>query len=277
MPIKHIHGSIFQKDVPNDSEKLMMQIIDCMNAHQRSQDKKKAAYSELDTQEVAKILVSMNTEVTIGNVLSCHSSAENEVAEGDRAVRDRSEEKDLVDYRAEGERAKVDDIKEDFIVEGRVEEKIAKEQDVKEMKAEDVDEAVNVRINEEVVEETNVDDVVVKEKRAEEDERVKFDVVEEIVKEVDDDYCVSSNDPDHPLSDNITGLLFALNCQMPCVTHNIFSSVEKKRCSHGWTDIDLKHTGQYVNFPSFFFHCGYFQKDSNKVVVTAQLFASPNG
>jgi hypothetical protein len=120
----YFHGRIFQKDVPNDSEKLMTKIIDCMNAHQRAQVKKKAACSELDKQEIAKFMASMNTGVTIGDTLSSHFSAENEEAKGDRAMRKRSKEIDLVvDYRADDERAKVDDVKEDFVMEARVEEK----------------------------------------------------------------------------------------------------------------------------------------------------------
>ena len=35
--------------------------------------------------------------------------------------------------------------------------------------------------------------------------------------------------------------------------------------------------GEYVIFPSSFFHRGYFEPGSTKVVVTAQLFASSNG
>ncbi len=48
------HGRLFQKDIPNDLEKLMMQIIDCMNAHQGAQEKKK--YHQV----AVKILATMN-------------------------------------------------------------------------------------------------------------------------------------------------------------------------------------------------------------------------
>ncbi len=106
------HGHLFWKDAPNDSEKLMMWIIDCMNAHERAQDKKK-------DQEAAKILVSMNRGVTIGNTLICHSVAENEEARGERAMWERSKGKDLDDYRAEDERAEVDKVKEDFVIKGK--------------------------------------------------------------------------------------------------------------------------------------------------------------
>jgi hypothetical protein len=96
-----------------------MQIIDCMNAHERAQDKKK-------DQEAAKILVSMNRAATIVDVLICHSAAKNEEAKGERALRERSKEKDLDDYRAGDERAKVDEVEDDFVVERKDKEKKAR-------------------------------------------------------------------------------------------------------------------------------------------------------
>ena len=77
-------------------------------------------------------------------------------------------------------------------------------------------------------------------------------------------------------SDCLTGVCFGPNCVERCFTHNIFCTTEDKRCNHKWTTIDIK-TGEYIVFPSLFFHRDYFEKDSTKVVVTAQLFASSNG
>ena len=41
--------------------------------------------------------------------------------------------------------------------------------------------------------------------------------------------------------------------------------------------MDLSRTGEYVSFPSSFFHRGYLKMNSNMIVVTAQLFALDNG
>ena len=75
----------------------------------------------------------------------------------------------------------------------------------------------------------------------------------------------------------ITGICFGPNCVEWCFTHNIFCTAEEKKCNHQWTTIDINRTGEYVIFPSSFFHRGYFESGSTKVVVTAQLFASSNG
>jgi hypothetical protein len=77
-------------------------------------------------------------------------------------------------------------------------------------------------------------------------------------------------------SDCSTGICFCPNCVEQCFTHNIFCTTEDKRCNHEWTTINIK-TGEYIVFLSLFFHQGYFEKDSTKVVVTVQLFASSNG
>ncbi len=74
----------------------------------------------------------------------------------------------------------------------------------------------------------------------------------------------------------LTGICFGPNCVERCFTHNISCTAEEKKCNHQWTTIDI-NTGEYVAFPSSFSHRGYFQADSTKVVVTAQLFASSNG
>ncbi len=76
---------------------------------------------------------------------------------------------------------------------------------------------------------------------------------------------------------NLTRISFGLNCIGSCFTHCIFASLLDKRCDHVWGEINLSEVGDYVVFPSSFFHRGYFPRDSKNVVVTAQLFASSNG
>ena len=56
-----------------------------------------------------------------------------------------------------------------------------------------------------------------------------------------------------------------------------FSSMDEKKCGHTWTTVNLSWTGEYVSFPSSFFHRGYFKMKSNMIIVTAQLFALDNG
>ena len=74
-----------------------------------------------------------------------------------------------------------------------------------------------------------------------------------------------------------TGLIFGPNCVDRCFIHNIFSSFHEKKCAHTWQSVNLSRTGEFVSFPSSFFHRGYFKMKENQIVVTAQLFASDNG
>ncbi len=77
--------------------------------------------------------------------------------------------------------------------------------------------------------------------------------------------------------EGLTGICFGPNCVERCFAHNIFCTADEKKCNHQWTTIDINRTGEYVIFPSTFFHRGYFEPGSMKVVVTAHLFASSNG
>jgi hypothetical protein len=77
-------------------------------------------------------------------------------------------------------------------------------------------------------------------------------------------------------SDCSTGICFGPNCVERCFIDNIYCTDEDKRCDHEWSYVDIK-LGDYIAFPSSFFHRGYFEKESTKTVVTAQLFASSNG
>ena len=74
-----------------------------------------------------------------------------------------------------------------------------------------------------------------------------------------------------------TGLIFGPNCVDRCFIHNIYSSFDEKKCAHTWQSVNLSRTGEFVSFPSSFFHRGYFKMKENQIVVTAQLFASDNG
>jgi hypothetical protein len=54
------------------------------------------------------------------------------------------------------------------------------------------------------------------------------------------------------------GLTFAPRCNVECLTVNT---------------VRLDNVGEYVVFPSRWYHCGYYNIKSNKVFYTAQVFA----
>jgi hypothetical protein len=62
------------------------------------------------------------------------------------------------------------------------------------------------------------------------------------------------------------GLRFALKCDVPCF-------YRKKECDHQWNKGALDKVGNYIVFPSRWYHCGYYRIESDKVFYTAQLFA----
>jgi hypothetical protein len=51
-----------------------------------------------------------------------------------------------------------------------------------------------------------------------------------------------------------------------------FTSSNDNQCDHNVTTVKLDEVGDYVVFPSRFYHCGYYRIASNKTYYTAQLF-----
>jgi hypothetical protein len=51
-----------------------------------------------------------------------------------------------------------------------------------------------------------------------------------------------------------------------------FTISNDKQCDHKVTTIKLDEVGDYLVFPSRFYHCGYYTITSNKTYYTAQLF-----
>jgi hypothetical protein len=51
-----------------------------------------------------------------------------------------------------------------------------------------------------------------------------------------------------------------------------FTSSNHKQCDHNVTTIELDEVGDFVVFPSRFYHRGYYRIASNKTYYTAQLF-----
>jgi hypothetical protein len=66
------------------------------------------------------------------------------------------------------------------------------------------------------------------------------------------------------------GLIFGLSCVGSCFTMD-------DECDHRKVKVHLNDVGQYVVFPSLWWHHGYYDiKDDEKVIFTAQLFATPS-
>ena len=68
---------------------------------------------------------------------------------------------------------------------------------------------------------------------------------------------------------NENGLNFAPLCNSFCFT-------KKKECDHKKKKVQINNVGKYVQFPSKWYHQGYFNDVLGKVVVQAQLFARPS-
>jgi hypothetical protein len=51
-----------------------------------------------------------------------------------------------------------------------------------------------------------------------------------------------------------------------------FTSSNDKQCDHNETTVKLDEVGDYIVFPSRFYHHGYYRIASNKTYYTAQLF-----
>ena len=65
---------------------------------------------------------------------------------------------------------------------------------------------------------------------------------------------------------NENGLNFAPLCNNFCFT-------KKRECDHDKKNVQINNVGKYVQFPSKWYHQGYFNDVLGKVVVQAQLFA----
>jgi hypothetical protein len=69
------------------------------------------------------------------------------------------------------------------------------------------------------------------------------------------------------------GLIFAPTCHPSNDgIEKCFDSCRNKLCSHKTDNVPLNHVGQYVIFPSRWWHRGYYEIRSEKMYYTAQLF-----
>ena len=64
------------------------------------------------------------------------------------------------------------------------------------------------------------------------------------------------------------GLFFAPKCNDLCFLREV-------ECNHNHHQVSLNKVGQYVGFPSMWYHHGYFSVKRRKTVIQAQLFAMP--
>ncbi len=73
-----------------------------------------------------------------------------------------------------------------------------------------------------------------------------------------------------PPTQDDNGLIFGPSCIGSCFTMD-------DECAHKKVKVQLNEVGQYVFFPSLWWHHGYYDiKDDEKVIFTAQLFATPS-
>ncbi len=72
------------------------------------------------------------------------------------------------------------------------------------------------------------------------------------------------------------GLWFAPTCTDCFLVHK-YIGIGEKLCSHPWKEHQLITTGEYILFPSNWFHRGYFNRRWRSVYIQAQLFAVPSG
>ena len=64
------------------------------------------------------------------------------------------------------------------------------------------------------------------------------------------------------------GLFFAPDCNDLCFLRD-------RECNHNHRQASLNKVGEYVVFPSMWYHHGYFSVKRRKTVIQAQLFAMP--
>jgi hypothetical protein len=57
-----------------------------------------------------------------------------------------------------------------------------------------------------------------------------------------------------------------------CIDTKCFTSTNQKICEHKVNAVKLDTVGDFVVFPSRFYHCGYYRIASNMTNYTAQLF-----
>jgi hypothetical protein len=74
---------------------------------------------------------------------------------------------------------------------------------------------------------------------------------------------------DEVVDGNGNGLNFAPLCKNFCFT-------KQKECDHKKKNVQMNNVGEYVQFPSKWYHQGYFNDVLGKVVAQAQLFARPS-
>jgi hypothetical protein len=82
-----------------------------------------------------------------------------------------------------------------------------------------------------------------------------------------EDYEISSTD--NPSDGN--GIMYAAMCKAD-VNSKCFTSTNEKICEHKVNVVKLNTVGDFVVFPSRFFHRGYYTIASNMTYYTAQLF-----
>ena len=104
--------------------------------------------------------------------------------------------------------------------------------------------------------------------------RLSVDTAEKIIywsNSSTSDESLHSLSPWEPKKDN-NGLVFAPSCNGPCF-------LRQAECDHrDCQEVTLNRVGDYIVFPSMWYHHGFFSVKPKKTIIQAQLFAmnSPN-
>jgi hypothetical protein len=69
------------------------------------------------------------------------------------------------------------------------------------------------------------------------------------------------------------GIILAPDCKAD-KDNTCFTSSNEKICGHQVTRVELDQAGNYIVFPSQFYHLGYYRIDSSITYYTAQLFCT---
>ena len=96
-----------------------------------------------------------------------------------------------------------------------------------------------------------------------------IDNIANVCYSIDSSSSEESIDSSRQQMDN--GLEFAPRCVGQCF-------IQQAECDHTVQNATLNHVGNYVVFPSMWYHHGYYSITPRKTIIQAQLFAmhSPN-
>ncbi len=82
-----------------------------------------------------------------------------------------------------------------------------------------------------------------------------------------------SSDTSESRHSNGNGIILGPDCKAD-KDDTCFTSSNEQICHHQVTRVELNQAGDYIVFPSRFYHCGYYRINPNMTYYTAQLFST---